>query len=65
MGRHFAQFQNAVPDVAILGEMRSGHSFPRGHYHLVERAAIGKVRVKLPAELARSAGARVKSFHDG
>ncbi len=54
-----------MPDVAIFGEMRTGHSFPRGDYHLVERAAVRKVWVKLPAKLARPAGARIKSFYDG
>jgi hypothetical protein len=45
--------------------MRSCHSFSRGDYHLVKRLAVGKVWVKLPAELARPTGARIKSFHDG
>ncbi|MGB6250450.1 MAG: hypothetical protein WBF54_15140 [Terriglobales bacterium] len=36
----------------------------RGH-HLVERAALGKLRVELPAEFTRPAGACVEAIHDG
>lgn len=59
------QFQDAVPDVAIFGQMRRRRGFAGGGHHLVERAPMGKLRVKLPAKFTRPAGARIEAFHYG
>ena len=54
-----------MPDVTILGQVRGSRGFAGGSHHLVERAAVGKLRVKLPAKFTRPAGARIEAFHYG
>jgi hypothetical protein len=61
---HFAEFQDAVPDISIFGEMRGCHCFPSRHYHLVKRTSTPELRIKLPAKFARPAGARVETIDD-
>jgi len=45
--------------------MRRRHRFPRRNYHLVDRTALGELWVKLLAEFASSAGARVETVYHG
>ena len=63
--RDSPQFHDAMPNVAVLRYVGRRHRLSRGHHHLVERTAGGEVWVKLLAEFARPAGARIKSFYDG
>jgi hypothetical protein len=57
-----AEFQNAVPNVAILGEMRGGNGSAPGGYHLVERSACEKVGVELTAKFAGAARTGVEAL---
>lgn len=57
-----AEFQNAVANVAILGEMRGGDSLAHGGYHLIERSAGEKVGVELAAKFAGAARTRVEAL---
>jgi len=60
-----AQFEHPVPDVTVLGQMRRSTRFAAPGYHLVERATMGKLRVEVPAEFTRPAGAGVEAIDDG
>jgi hypothetical protein len=64
-GCELAQFDHAVADVSVLGQMRGSNGFATARHHLVEGAALGELRVKLPAEFARPAGACVEAMDDG
>ena len=59
-----AQFEHAVADVPVLGQMGGSNGFTAAGNHLVERAALGELRVELPAEFARPAGACVEATDD-
>jgi hypothetical protein len=52
-----------MPHIAILSQMRRSRRLAAGCHHLVEGPPLDKLRVKLAAEFARAAGARVKAFH--
>ena len=60
-----AQFEHAVADVAVLGQMGGSNGFTAAGNHLVERAALGELRVEFPAEFTRPAGACVEAMDDG
>jgi hypothetical protein len=60
-----AQFDHPVADVSVLGQMRGSNGFAAARHHLVEGAALGELRVKLPAKFARAAGACVEAMDDG
>jgi len=59
------QFEHAVANVAILGQMGGSNGFAAAGHHLVERVALGELRVELPAEFTRPAGAGVGAMNDG
>jgi hypothetical protein len=61
--RDSPQFEDAVTNVAVFGQMRCRRRLSRGGHHLVERAAGRKLRIQFPAKLTRPAGARVEAFH--
>jgi hypothetical protein len=65
IGRYPAQFEHPVPDIAILCQMRGGTSFAAGGHHLIDRTALGELRIEFPAELTRPAGPGVKTIDDG
>jgi hypothetical protein len=65
VGSHPAQFEHPVADVAVLGQMGGSSGFAAAGNHLVERAALGELRVELPAEFTRPAGACVEAIDDG
>ncbi|MGA7848854.1 MAG: hypothetical protein WCA13_07070 [Terriglobales bacterium] len=54
-----------MADVSVLGQMRGGTGFAAARHHLVEGAAMGKLRVEFPAKLTRPAGASVEAIDDG
>jgi hypothetical protein len=45
--------------------MGRSNGFSAAPHHLVERVAMGKLRVELPAKFTRPAGASVKAIDDG
>jgi hypothetical protein len=64
-GFEAAQFDHAVADVSVLGQMSRSTCFAAAGYHLVERAAMRELRVEFAAEFTRPAGAGVKAIGDG
>jgi hypothetical protein len=58
------QFQHAMADIAILGEMGRCDGFAAAGNHLIDRAALGEMRVELAAKFARPAGASVEATDD-
>ena len=51
--------------ITVLGQMRRSTCFAAAGYHLVERAAMGELRVLITAEFTRAAGACVEAIDDG
>jgi hypothetical protein len=45
--------------------MGGSSGFAAAGNHLVERAALGELRVEFPAEFARPAGASIEAIDDG
>ncbi len=60
-----AQFDHAVADVAVFGQMRRSTRFTAAGYHLIDRAALRKLRVEVATEFTRPAGAGVEAIDDG
>jgi hypothetical protein len=52
-----------MPHVPILSQMRGRRGLAAGRDHLVQRATLNELRIKLLTELTPPAGARVKTFH--
>ena len=57
-GGDAAQFEHPMTDVAVFGQMGGSNGFTAASHHLVERAAVGELRVELAAKFTRPAGAR-------
>jgi hypothetical protein len=45
--------------------MGGSNGFTAAGHHLIERTALGELRVELPAEFARPTGACVEAIDDG
>jgi hypothetical protein len=59
-----AQFDHAVADVAVLGQMRGSIGFTVAGDHLVDRPPLGKLWVEFAAELTKPTGACVEAIDD-
>jgi hypothetical protein len=63
--RDAAQFEHAMTHVSVLCQMgRSSRPAAAGN-HLIERAAIAKLRIEFTAKFTRPAGPGVKAANDG
>jgi hypothetical protein len=56
------QFQQAMLDVAVFGQMRRRGTFAGQTNHLVQGMSVAKLRIQLLAELAGAARAKFKPF---
>jgi hypothetical protein len=64
-GGDAAEFEHPMAHVAVLGQMRgSGGSTVAGN-HLIERAALAKMRIEFAAKFTRPAGPSIKAADDG
>jgi hypothetical protein len=53
-----------MADIAILGQMGRCNGFAAASHHLIDSAALGELRVKLAAKLARPTGASIEATDD-
>src|SRR5208282_4868118 len=59
-----AQFEHAVADIAVLGQMGRGTGFAVAGHHLIGRAAFSELGVELTTEFTWPAGACVEATDD-
>jgi hypothetical protein len=62
---HLAQFQHAVANIAILGQMTGGGTFSVRGNRLVKGMTVKKLRIQFFAEFTRTTGSNLESFADG
>jgi hypothetical protein len=60
-----AEFEHAMAHVSVLGQMRGSGGATVAGNHLIERAALAKMRIELAAKFTRPAGPSVKAADDG
>lgn len=57
-----AQFEHAVANIAVLGQMGRSNSFAAAGHHLIERPAFSELGVELPAEFTRPGRACIEAM---